>query len=147
MDNVMATPDLKTLAELAETLGLDALYKLDPDAFASAFQRGRWLKKSCTTASGFFRRACPYRNLRPEEIVMSALSYLSWVDAATQIREGKLSSKDYLESQLARIESLNPSLNAFLHVDAKGALERAEKADQVVKRSGRWTHARRSICA
>ena len=63
---------------------------------------------------------------------MSALSYLSWVDAATQIREGKLSSKDYLESQLARIESLNPSLNAFLHVDAKGALERAEKADQVV---------------
>ena len=63
---------------------------------------------------------------------MSALSYLSWVDAATQIQEGKLSSKDYVESQLARIESLNPTLNAFLHIDAEGALERAAKADQMV---------------
>lgn len=54
MDNVMATPDPKTLAELAETLGLDALYKLDPDAFASAFNAADGLKSRAALPQDFF---------------------------------------------------------------------------------------------
>lgn len=54
MDNVMATPDPKTLAELAETLGLDALYKLDPDAFASAFNAADGLKSRAPLPQDFF---------------------------------------------------------------------------------------------
>ena len=92
MDNVMATPDPKTLAELAETLGLDALYKLDPDAFASAFNAADGLK-SRAPLPRFFDEPAHTATFGQKEIVMSALSYLSWVDAATQIREGKLSSR------------------------------------------------------
>ena len=54
IDNVMATPDLKTLAELADTLGLTALYKLDPEAFAAAYSAAKGLKSRASLPQDFF---------------------------------------------------------------------------------------------
>ena len=52
---------------------------------------------------------------------MPELTFLSAVSMAEQIRQKKLSPVELVEAHLARIEELNPKLNAFVHVDAEGA--------------------------
>jgi len=65
---------------------------------------------------------------------MSELTFLSAVSMAQQIREKKVSPVELLEAHLARIESLNPRLNAFVQVDAASAREQARHAEDAVMR-------------
>lgn len=49
--------------------------------------------------------------------------------AQAELRAGTCSAVELVGSALARIERLDPSLNAFLHLDAEGALEAARATD------------------
>ena len=52
---------------------------------------------------------------------------------AEQIRQKKLSPVELVEAHLARIEELNPQLNAFVQVDAEGARRQARVAEAAVR--------------
>jgi amidase len=47
-------------------------------------------------------------------------------ELAGLVRSGELSSRELVELSLQRIEALQPGLNAFVHVDAEGALAAAD---------------------
>src|SRR6476660_4093264 len=64
---------------------------------------------------------------------MSELTFLSAVSMAEQIRQKKLSPVELIEAHLARIEGLNPKLNAFVQVDAEGARRQARVAEAAVR--------------
>ena len=51
-------------------------------------------------------------------------------DLAALIRDGDLSARELTEASLGRIEALQPSLNAFVHLDPEGALAAAESIGQ-----------------
>ncbi len=56
---------------------------------------------------------------------------------AERIRQKKLSPVDLVDAHLARIEQLNPKLNAFVQVDADGARGRARVAETALTRGER----------
>jgi aspartyl-tRNA(Asn)/glutamyl-tRNA(Gln) amidotransferase subunit A len=58
-------------------------------------------------------------------------------EASQALRERTVRSRDLVEQCLERIETLNPSLNAFIHVDAEGARAAADQAD-VALDNARW---------
>jgi amidase len=47
-------------------------------------------------------------------------------ELASLVRSGELSSRELIEQSLQRIDALQPELNAFVHVDAEGALAAAD---------------------
>ncbi len=47
-------------------------------------------------------------------------------ELAAMVRTGEVSSRELVECALERIEELNPSLNAFVEIDAEGALRAAD---------------------
>ena len=51
---------------------------------------------------------------------------------AEQIREKKISPVELVEAHLAKIERLNPKLNAFVHVDAERVRREARAAEAAV---------------
>lgn len=53
---------------------------------------------------------------------------------ARMLRCGALSAREAVAASLARLEALNPTLNAFLHVDAERALARAAALDRTAAR-------------
>jgi aspartyl-tRNA(Asn)/glutamyl-tRNA(Gln) amidotransferase subunit A len=55
---------------------------------------------------------------------------LTIVEARGEIRARRLSAVELTEAVLARVEWLNPRLNAYLHLDAQGALAQARAADR-----------------
>jgi Asp-tRNA(Asn)/Glu-tRNA(Gln) amidotransferase A subunit family amidase len=63
---------------------------------------------------------------------MTELTFLSAVSLAEQIRLKKLSPVEVVEAHLARIERLNPKLNAFVQIDAEGARRQAKLAHVAV---------------
>src|SRR5579871_1027687 len=65
---------------------------------------------------------------------MSELNFLSAVSMAEQIRQKKLSPVELVDAHLARIETLNPKLNALVQVDAEGARRQARAAEDAVAR-------------
>jgi aspartyl-tRNA(Asn)/glutamyl-tRNA(Gln) amidotransferase subunit A len=65
------------------------------------------------------------------------LTTLTLQDAADQLRRKRLSPVDLTQACLARIEQLNPSLNAFITVTAESALASARSAEAELQR-GRW---------
>jgi len=65
---------------------------------------------------------------------MCDLTLQSAVSLAEQVRKKKLSPIELLEAHLARIEKLNPKLNAFVQVDAEGSRRAARQAEDVVLR-------------
>jgi Asp-tRNA(Asn)/Glu-tRNA(Gln) amidotransferase A subunit family amidase len=67
---------------------------------------------------------------------MSDLTFLPAVVMAQHIREKKISAVELVDAHLAKIERLNPRLNAFVHVDAKQVRREALGADAAVM-SGR----------
>jgi aspartyl-tRNA(Asn)/glutamyl-tRNA(Gln) amidotransferase subunit A len=62
---------------------------------------------------------------------------LTLTEAAQQIRSRQLSPVELTRACLARIERLNPTLNAFITVMAKLALEQARQAETEVM-AGHW---------
>jgi aspartyl-tRNA(Asn)/glutamyl-tRNA(Gln) amidotransferase subunit A len=62
---------------------------------------------------------------------------LTLTDAALQIRRGKLSPVDLARECLARIERLNPALDAFITVTPELALAQARKAEAEIM-AGEW---------
>jgi len=67
---------------------------------------------------------------------MSDITFLSAVGMAQQIREKKVSPVELAEAHLAKIERLNPKLNAFAHVDRERVQSEAHAAEAAVM-SGR----------
>ncbi len=61
------------------------------------------------------------------------LNTLTLTQAAAQLRAGETTSLALTEALLARIEHLNPALNAYLYVAAETALEQARQADARLK--------------
>lgn len=66
------------------------------------------------------------------------LTGLTIGEAAALIRSGALSPRALVEECLARIERLNPSLNAFLSVMAAEALREARHAEEALARGEHW---------
>jgi amidase len=56
----------------------------------------------------------------------SNLMFRSAAELASMVRSGEVSATELVQTSLERIEELNPSLNAFVQVDAEGALSTAE---------------------
>lgn len=63
---------------------------------------------------------------------MSALHTLSWLDAAARIRRRELTAVDYTRALLDRIEQHDSTLNAFIRLDAEGALRAAQAAERAL---------------
>lgn len=65
---------------------------------------------------------------------MPEMTLGSAVSMAEQIRGKKLSSLELVDAHLARIEKLNPKLNAFVQVDGESARRQARSADRTSSR-------------
>src|SRR5690242_12929850 len=63
---------------------------------------------------------------------MSGLTFQSAVSMAEQIRKKKISPVELVDAHLARIDKLNPALNAFVQVDVDGARREARMAEDAV---------------
>src|ERR1700686_1037673 len=51
----------------------------------------------------------------------------SAIELASMVRSGEVSARELVQCSLDRIEELNPTLNAFVQVDAEGALAAADQ--------------------
>src|SRR5262245_7498814 len=67
----------------------------------------------------------------------SDVTTLSLEEAADQLRRKRLSPVELTQACLARIERLNPALNAFITVSAESALASAREAEAAIQQ-GRW---------
>ncbi len=65
---------------------------------------------------------------------MSDLVFETAASLARMIRNKQVSSSEVVEAYLARIERVNPLLNAFIHLDAEGARQQAKAADEALAR-------------
>jgi Asp-tRNA(Asn)/Glu-tRNA(Gln) amidotransferase A subunit family amidase len=63
---------------------------------------------------------------------MSDLTFLSVVAMAQKVREKKVSPVELVNAHLAKIERLNPKLNAFVEVDAERAMRLAKLAESAI---------------
>ena len=59
-----------------------------------------------------------------------AAAPVSAVDTAAQIRSGQLSARDVMQAHLARIEAVNPTVNAIVTLHAEQALAASLAADE-----------------
>jgi len=74
----------------------------------------------------------------PRSVPLSdALAFLDIGGASALIRAKRISPVDLTRTCLARIEALNPSLNAFITITAESALAEAYRAESEVQQ-GRW---------
>ncbi len=62
---------------------------------------------------------------------MTALHFQSATSLAHAIRTGDLGARELLEHFLARVDQLNPALNAIIQQDRVGARSRADQADEM----------------
>src|SRR5713101_8091194 len=65
---------------------------------------------------------------------MSFFPYGALTEIAQEIRSKNVSPVEIVELHLKRIESLQPKLNAFVHLDAEGARQQARAAESSVLR-------------
>ena len=63
---------------------------------------------------------------------MSDLTFLSASQIAEQIRTRKIFPVEVIETHLARIENLNPKINAFVQIDRERAVAQARQAETAV---------------
>ncbi len=85
--------------------------------------------KSSTVKYTRFREA---RLSATFDIQMDDLTFLSAVVMARQIREKEISPVELAEAHLAKIERLNPRLNAFVDLDGKRVRREAASAEDAV---------------
>ncbi len=67
---------------------------------------------------------------------MDEIVYGSLIGMAERVRAGEISPVELVEAHLARIERLNPKLNAFANVDAERARGRAKAAEAAAAAPG-----------
>jgi Asp-tRNA(Asn)/Glu-tRNA(Gln) amidotransferase A subunit family amidase len=65
---------------------------------------------------------------------MDSIYFAGIAEVAGKIRTKEISPREVIEAHLARIEKLQPKLNAFVHVDAEGARRQALAAEASVLR-------------
>jgi amidase len=63
-------------------------------------------------------------------IAVGQLWQLTATELAARLRGGEVSAVEVMEAHLARIEAVNPSVNAIVTLDAEGALRGAAEADR-----------------
>ena len=63
---------------------------------------------------------------------MSLSPFSTIAEVASAIRAKQISPPEIVESHLARIEFLQPRLNAFVHLDAENARKQARMAEAAV---------------
>src|SRR5215472_7595621 len=66
----------------------------------------------------------------------SSLTSLSASDIARLVSGKEISPVEVVEAHLARIEKVNPEINAFSHIDCDGARTQARRAEQIARNSG-----------
>ena len=69
---------------------------------------------------------------------MTELHFRSATELTRALRRKEVSSLELLDHYLARVEKLNPRINAVVHVDAARARERARAADAALARGESW---------
>src|ERR1700688_1562178 len=65
---------------------------------------------------------------------MDSIYFAGITEVVNKIRTKEISPREIIDAHLARIEKLQPKLNAFVHVDAEGARRRALAAETGVLR-------------
>lgn len=68
---------------------------------------------------------------------MTDPNFSSLCEMADAIRDHEISSVELVEAHIARIEQLNPKLNAYVHTHFDDALRQAKAADAAAGRAGR----------
>src|SRR5271156_2256044 len=71
----------------------------------------------------------------PEDVPLSEIFYKSLVEMAELVRSRQVSPVELVEAHLARIEQLNPRLNAYVYVDAAAARQQARAAEAALARN------------
>jgi len=69
---------------------------------------------------------------------MDEIIYSSATEIARAIREREVSSEEVVSAHLARVEEVNPKLNAVVHLTADAARARAREADAALARGEVW---------
>src|SRR4051812_46901644 len=69
---------------------------------------------------------------------MTELAIEPAIELARMIRDRRIGCVELLEHHLARVERLNPALNAIVVMDAERARERARAADRALERGEVW---------
>lgn len=64
--------------------------------------------------------------------------FQSATDLSLAIRAGQISALEALEACFARIDRINPEINAIVTIDREGALVRAKAADEALARGEDW---------
>lgn len=64
--------------------------------------------------------------------MVSNVWQLDAVELATEIKTRSISSREVVETSLKRIEKANATLNAFVHLDAEGAMAAATRIDDAI---------------
>jgi len=65
---------------------------------------------------------------------MDSIYFADIAEVADQIRSKEISPREVIDAHLDRIETLQPKLNAFVHVDAEGARRQAQAAETAILR-------------
>jgi aspartyl-tRNA(Asn)/glutamyl-tRNA(Gln) amidotransferase subunit A len=92
---------------------------------------------SLTKVSAFADGTQNTQRMIPMNVQRSDLTNLTLREAATLIRMKKVSPVELTKACLARIESLNPTLNCFITVTSESALAQARAAEADVTK-GKW---------
>ena len=69
---------------------------------------------------------------------MDKIIFGTIAEIAAGIREKKFSPAEVVEAHLERVAEVQPKLNAFVHLDAEGALKQARAAEAAVMRGDAW---------
>jgi amidase len=69
-----------------------------------------------------------------EPLPMDDLSFLSAAELVREIRRKNISPRELIQTQLNRIDRLNPVLNAFVYIDREAALRAADRAEDALMR-------------
>jgi Asp-tRNA(Asn)/Glu-tRNA(Gln) amidotransferase A subunit family amidase len=67
---------------------------------------------------------------------MKPFHYAGIAEISESVRSKKLSPVEVLAAHLKRIETVQPKLNAFVHLDAEAACAQARRAEDAVRRGG-----------
>ncbi len=109
---------------------------MNPDRFESSQGRREFLKTfafaGCAAALG-----SPSLMAAAQARAADDVTTLSLLDASALIRSRKVSPVELTNACLARVERLNPVLNAFITVTAESALKQARDAEAEI-RQGKW---------